>query len=65
MRLGAMLWANPDNETAKLNWLPKKKSLSLTVTVEASPLFGEVAKLRLYSLAKVLDATAYVDMKLT
>ena len=30
MRLGAMLWANPDDETAKLNWLPKKKSLSLT-----------------------------------
>jgi len=65
MRLGAMLWANPDDETAKLNWSPKKRSLSLTLTAEASPLFGEVAELRLYALAQALDATVHVDMKLT
>ena len=65
MRLGAMLWANPDDETAKLNWSPKKRSLSLTLTAEASPLFGEVAEVRLHALAQALDATTHVDMKLT
>jgi exopolyphosphatase/guanosine-5'-triphosphate,3'-diphosphate pyrophosphatase len=65
MRLGAMLWANPGDETAKLNWSPKKKNLSLTLTAEASPLYGEVAELRLYALAQALEATVHVDMKLT
>ena len=64
MRLGAMLWANPDNETATLNWSAKKKSLSLTLTAEASPLFGEVAEARLQSLAQALNATTNVHMKL-
>ena len=64
MRLGAMLWANPDDETAKLNWSAKKKSLSLTLTAEASPLFGEVAEARLQSLAQALNATTNVHMKL-
>lgn len=64
MRLGAMLWANPDDETAKLNWSAKKKSLSLTLTAEASPLFGEVAEARLQSLAQALNATPNVHMKL-
>ena len=65
MRLGAMLWANPDDETAQLCWLPKKKSLLLTLTAQASPLFGEVAEARLHALAQALNATTRVDMKLT
>lgn len=65
MRFGAMLWANPDDETAKLHWAPKKKVLSLTITSAASPLFGEVAEARFQSLAKTLDATAQVDLKLS
>lgn len=65
MRLGAMLWANPDDETAKLNWSPMKKILSLALTEETSPLFGEVAELRLYALAQALNATVHVNTKLT
>ena len=65
MRLGAMLWANPDDETATLYWNSKKKSLSLTLTAEASPLLGEVAEARLDSLATALNATTHVDIKLT
>ena len=64
MRLGAMLWANPDNETAKLAWNPKKKLLALTLTAEAEPLFGEVAEVRFHSLAKALEATTQLDIKL-
>ena len=65
MRLGAMLWANPDDETATLHWNAKKKRLSLILTAEASPLFGEVAEARLESLATALNATTHVDTKLT
>jgi exopolyphosphatase/guanosine-5'-triphosphate,3'-diphosphate pyrophosphatase len=65
MRLGAMLWANPDDETATLSWNSKKKSLCLTLTAEASPLLGEVAEARLDSLATALNATTHVDIKLT
>ena len=65
MRLGAMLWANPDDETATLQWDAKKKRLSLILTAEASPLFGEVAEARLESLATALNATTHVDIKLT
>ena len=65
MRLGAMLWANPDDETATLHWDAKKKRLSLILTAEASPLFGEVAEARLESLATALNATTHVDIKLT
>ena len=64
MRLGAMLWANPDNETAMLAWNPKKKLLALTLTAEAEPLFGEVAEVRFHSLAKALEATTQLDIKL-
>ena len=65
MRLGAMLWANPDDETAKLNWIKKKKILSLSLTAEAEPLFGEVAEDRFRSLAKALGATPNIDIRLT
>ena len=65
MRLGAMLWANPDDETATLYWNSKKKKLSLTLTAEASPLLGEVAEARFDSLATALNATTHVDIKLT
>jgi exopolyphosphatase/guanosine-5'-triphosphate,3'-diphosphate pyrophosphatase len=65
MRLGAMLWANPDDETAKLNWIKKNKILSLSLTAEAEPLFGEVAEERFRSLAKALGATPNIDIRLT
>jgi exopolyphosphatase/guanosine-5'-triphosphate,3'-diphosphate pyrophosphatase len=65
MRLGAMLWANPDDETAKLNWIKKNKILSLSLTAEAEPLFGEVAEDRCRSLAKALGATPNIDIRLT
>ena len=65
MRLGAMLWANPDDETAKLNWIKKNKILSLSLTAEAEPLFGEVAEERFRSLAKALGAAPNIDIRLT
>jgi exopolyphosphatase/guanosine-5'-triphosphate,3'-diphosphate pyrophosphatase len=65
MRLGAMLWANPDDETAQLHWSAKTKTLSLTLTAEASPLFGEVAEARLRSLASSLNANHRTYMQLT
>jgi exopolyphosphatase/guanosine-5'-triphosphate,3'-diphosphate pyrophosphatase len=65
MRLGAMLWADPDDETAQLDWSAKTKTLSLTLTAEASPLFGEVAEARLRSLASSLNAKLRTDMRLT
>ena len=65
MRLGAMLWADPDDETAQLHWSAKTKTLSLTLTAEASPLFGEVAEARLKSLASSLNANLRTDMRLT
>ena len=65
MRLGAMLWANSDDDTAKIVWAPKRMKLSLTLTAEAYPLFGEVAEARFEALASALNATTQVDMKLT
>jgi exopolyphosphatase/guanosine-5'-triphosphate,3'-diphosphate pyrophosphatase len=65
MRFGAMLWADPDNETAQLHWSEKTRTLSLTLTAEASPLFGEVAEARLKSLAASLNAHLHTDMRLT
>ena len=65
MRLGAMLWADPDDETAQLHWSAKTKTLSLTLTAEAAPLFGEVAEARLNSLAASLNAKLRTDMRLT
>jgi exopolyphosphatase/guanosine-5'-triphosphate,3'-diphosphate pyrophosphatase len=65
MRLGAMLWANSDDDTAKIVWAPKRMKLSLTLTAEAYPLFGEVAEARFEDLASALNATTQVDMKLT
>lgn len=43
----------------------QEKRLSLILTAEASPLFGEVAEARLESLATALNATTHVDIKLT
>ncbi|MGB0798399.1 MAG: exopolyphosphatase, partial [Planktomarina sp.] len=65
MRFGAMLWADPDDENATLSWAPKKRVLTLTLTSDASPLYGEVAEARFKSLAAALEATTEVTMKLT
>ena len=62
MRLGAMLWMQKDAPMGRLDWFPKKRRLDLTLSPEASPLYGEVAEARLHSLAQVLDATVGVHL---
>ena len=60
MRLGAMLWLDADRAPGKLKWKSKKRELTLTLTPQAKPLFGEVAEARLTSLATAMNATAKV-----
>ena len=56
MRFGAMLWLKDGDQTAALNWDPRKKVLQLRLTADAQPLFGEVAEARFQSLASSLGA---------
>ena len=63
MRFGAMLWTDKDMAGAELTWQPKKKVLSLKLTQEAAPLFGEVVEARFRSLADALEATSQVKIK--
>ncbi|WP_322865439.1 Ppx/GppA family phosphatase [Aquicoccus sp. G2-2] len=56
MRFGAMLWLEKDARPGKLRLYPKKKVLELTLSPEATPLFGEVAEIRFQSLADALGA---------
>ena len=60
MRLGAMLWTASDQHPGTLTWKRKSGQLTLKLTTQARPLFGEVAEQRFQSLAKALDATAEV-----
>ncbi|MEL6914243.1 MAG: Ppx/GppA family phosphatase [Pseudomonadota bacterium] len=62
MRFGAMLWAEADDTGASLHWAPKKKVLTLTLTPEAEPLFGEVAEARFSGLAQALQAETEVKI---
>lgn len=61
MRLGAMLWANPDTNPATLSWKPKKRHLTLTLSPEGQALFGEVVRARFDSLVTALDATCEIQ----
>ena len=60
MRLGAMLWINADQAPGRIKWKPKKRELTLQLTEEARPLFGEVAEVRLAALTTALNATSKV-----
>ena len=60
MRLGAMLWVNADHAPGHIKWKPRKRTLVLTLSQEAKPLFGEVAEARLAALTQTLNATVKV-----
>lgn len=63
MRLGAMLWLSGDEPPGKLQWARKKAELTLVLTENARPLFGEVAEARLNTLASAIGATPLVKFK--
>ncbi len=62
MRFGAMLWLARDAQMGKLRLFPKKRILELTLSPEATPLFGEVAEARFNSLAQTFPATPKVHL---
>lgn len=63
MRFGAMLWLHQEKPMGELVWMPKKKQLTLILSADAAPLFGEVAAARFQSLASALEATTEVRVK--
>ena len=63
MRLGAMLWLSGDEPPGKLSWERKAGRLTLKLSKEAEPLFGEVAEARFKALAGALDAEPVVKFK--
>ena len=56
MRLGAMMWVDGDEKGARIYWNEKRRFLRLCLPPAAAPLYGEVAKARLSSLAQSLKA---------
>ena len=63
MRFGAMLWLQKEQPFGELEWHPKKKHLTLILTDDAAPLYGEVAASRFQSLANALGAESEVRIK--
>jgi exopolyphosphatase/guanosine-5'-triphosphate,3'-diphosphate pyrophosphatase len=63
MRFGAMLWMEKGAERAAFKWFPKKRLLELHLTRDAMPLYGEIAEVRLQSLANSLDAELSVKIR--
>ena len=63
MRFGAMLWLHEGEPMGELVWQPKKKLLTLILSTDAAPLFGEVAESRFASLATSLEATTDIRIK--
>ncbi|MEN8840293.1 MAG: Ppx/GppA family phosphatase [Octadecabacter sp.] len=63
MRLGAMLWIKADEQPGTLKYSAKANTLELVLKEAAGPLFGEVAQVRLQSLASSLGAEASVRVK--
>jgi exopolyphosphatase/guanosine-5'-triphosphate,3'-diphosphate pyrophosphatase len=63
MRLGAMLWIKADEQPGTLKYSAKSDQLELILKEAASPLFGEVARARLDSLAASLGADVTVRVK--
>ncbi|SLN31032.1 Guanosine-5'-triphosphate,3'-diphosphate pyrophosphatase [Roseivivax jejudonensis] len=61
LRFGAMLWMSERSTAgARLEWDPVERFLRLSLTEEASDLFGEVAEARFKSLANSLGAETEV-----
>ncbi len=60
MRFAAMFWLRKDAKLGQLEWQPRKKVLTLRLSPEAAPLFGEVAVSRFQSLANSLDAETVI-----
>ncbi|MCV6585484.1 MAG: Ppx/GppA family phosphatase [Marinibacterium sp.] len=63
MRFGAMLWMKHDARPARLDWDAKARRLSLILSDEAAPLFGEVAASRFNALCNALNATSDVRLE--
>lgn len=59
MRLGAMLWVSADVHQAELRWNERTRYLQLLLPGAASALYGEVAEVRLQSLASALKAQSH------
>ena len=62
LRFGAMLWMSNSEKGAWLVWRSRKKHLTLRLSQEAAPLYGEVAEARFLSLVKSLGAEAQVEI---
>jgi exopolyphosphatase/guanosine-5'-triphosphate,3'-diphosphate pyrophosphatase len=60
MRFAAMFWLRKDARLGHLQWQPRKKVLTLKLSPEAAPLFGEVAEQRFQSLANALGAETII-----
>ena len=63
MRFGAMMWLQAEQPLGQLKWKPKLKELTLVLSNDAAPLFGEVAAARFRSLAMSLEAETEVRIK--
>ena len=63
MRFGAMMWLQAEQPLGELKWKPKLKELTLVLSADAAPLFGEVAAARFRSLANSLDAETEIRIK--
>ncbi|SIS79034.1 exopolyphosphatase / guanosine-5'-triphosphate,3'-diphosphate pyrophosphatase [Roseivivax lentus] len=62
LRFGAMLWMSEKTRGAWFEWRPRKRQLTLRLSEEAAPLYGEVAEARFQSLVKSLGAEAEVKV---
>lgn len=60
MRFGAMFAMDDLRKAGALDWKPKKRILTLTLTRTGTDLFGEVAQSRFKSLTNALNATSEV-----
>lgn len=63
MRFGAMMWLQAEQPLGQLQWHPKLRQLTLILSADAAPLFGEVAAARFQSLASALGAESEVRIK--
>ncbi len=62
MRFGAMLSIKNGDPPAELRYFPRKKILELILDADRAALFGEVAELRLNTLAKTLGVVPVVRL---
>ena len=61
LRFGAMLWVSEGTDiAARLHWAQTDRRLSLIISPEAVPLFGEVARHRFQALAAAMGAETVV-----